>query len=68
MFDSLVLNSSDFNWMMPIVVFILLFDYFSRVKTFFSNYHAIAKRKLGSHVKLYAQKQHLFSRVTHRGL
>ena len=53
---------------MFVVVFLLFSDHFFSVKTFFSNYHAMVKRKLGSHVKLYAQKQHLFSRVTHRGL
>ena len=68
MFDLMVLNSHFFNWLMFVVVFLLFSDHFFSVKTFFSNYHAMVKRKLGSHVKLYAQKQHLFSRVTHRGL
>lgn len=68
MFDLMVLNSHCFNWLMFVVVFLLFSDRFFSVKTFFSNYHAMAKRKLGSHVKLYAQKQHLFSRATRRGL
>ena len=68
MFDLMVLNSHFFNWLMFVVVFLLFSDHFFSVKTFFSNYRGMVKRKLGSHVKLYAQKRHLFSRVAHRGL
>ena len=68
MFDLMVLNSHCFNWLVFVVVFLLFSNRFFSVKTFFSNYHAMTKRKPGSHVKLYAQKQHLFSRATRRGL